>query len=645
MNKNDPMRNRRRYLRLDSVFPVQFRVLSLDSEKFISGWLQGFTNNVSRGGICLAINNLNQELAQAIKSKQVKLGLEMEMPVLKVPVTAMTAVTWVEEVPAANNKYLVGLKYEEIDAGQNNQIMRYAWARKLFFPVTMTVISFLLIGVALNGFVNMQLIKGNKALVDQLVKILQDSTVAKQKIKETAKEREDLQLKIHEAEMRIRTLEEERIRRDQEKKGNLVQIDKLNSLIERISKEKGALQEQLVFIQNKENAIAEDLLRLDRQKASLEKANIDKMYRWLRVHQNPRTGLVISFEGDSEVENWAFLYDQALVLQAYTNSADYERAKKILDFFSGRAKRSDGRFFNAYYANDGSPAEFVVNVGPNVWLGIAIVQYTSKTQDNNYLGLAEQIAQGVMYLQGEDDDGGLRGGPGIDWYSTEHNLDAYAFFRMLYKLTGKEMYKGAAEKTLSWLLNYAYAKGEVPIRRGKGDSTIATDTYAWSIAAIGPEKLFEVGMNPDRIMEFAQKNCAVEVKYARPQGQTVSVKGFDFAAQRHTSRGGVVSPEWTAQMILSYRIMAEYYFKKGAIAKARTYELKADMYLAELGKMIISSPSPSGQGESCLPYASLDNVDTGHGWRTPKGHSTGSVAGTAYTIFAYYKYNPLELKE
>ena len=80
------------------------------------------------------------------------------------------------------------------------------------------------------------------------------------------------------------------------------------------------------------------------------------------------------------------------------------------------------------------------------------------------------------------------------------------------------------------------------------------------------------------------------------------------------------------------------------VAKARAYELKAENILLQLGNMIISSPSPSGQGESCLPYATQDFVDTGHGWMTPKGKATGSVAGTTYALFAYYNYNPLELK-
>jgi hypothetical protein len=61
--------------------------------------------------------------------------------------------------------------------------------------------------------------------------------------------------------------------------------------------------------------------------------------------------------------------------------------------------------------------------------------------------------------------------------------------------------------------------------------------------------------------------------------------------------------------------------------------------------MIITSPSPSGQGGNCLPYATDENIDTGHGWMTPKGKSTGSLAGTAYAVFAFYHYNPLELKD
>jgi len=633
---------RRKYIRLDSVFPVQFRLLSLDEKRFLSSWLQGFTNNVSKEGLCLCVNNFNPELARVLKDQQAKLSLDIELPITRRPISALAKVSWMRDAAGEPNRYLIGLSYEDIDRKQGKEIMHYAWTKKLFIPVALSMILILGLGFAINSFISAKLIQGNKALVGELVKILQESSIAKQKVKEISRDREDLQLKIQALQSRIQTVEEERGKLETAKTD---EVKQLNSLIEKLAQERGSLQEQLISLQRKESTITEELLRLDKKKAHLEKVNLDKMYQWLRIHQNPTTGLVMSFEGDSDIANWAFTYDQALVAQAYTNFSDLERVRKILNFFKAKAKRIDGLFLNSYYVNDGSPAEYVVHSGPNIWLGIAILQYTKKTQDYQYLDLAEELGQAIINLQNKDKDGGICGGPNLKWFATEHNLDAYAFFDMLHKITAKPQYLQARDKALNWLAAHTYDKLDIPIKRGKGDSTIATDTYAWSIAAVGPEKLSQLGMNPDRIVEFAEQNCSVTVDYTRPEGKTIKVKGFDFAPQRHLARGGVVSSEWTAQMVIAFKIMADFYYKKGMVAKARAYEGKADTYLAELGNMIVTSPSPSGQGESCLPYATQDFVDTGHGWMTPKGKTTGSVAGTTYTLFAYYKYNPLELKE
>ena len=644
-----PGLERRKYIRLDSVFPVSFQLLSLDGRQIFSEWIQGFTNNIGRGGICLVINNLDPLSAKMIKGNQVKLSLKMEIPLNNKPVTATAKIIWAKDVMGSPNKYDIGLCYEEIDPYQNKKIIRYAWTKKIFVPAVFIIIFIMGLGFAVNTYINIKLNRGNKALVVQLVKIIQESSVAKQKIKMIAKEKEDLQLRIQTSQLEIKNVEEEK--KNLENAGNLEKaqavkkIRELNSLIEKLSQDRVSLQEQMINIQHKENIVTEELLRLDETKSHLEKANIDNMYQWLKVHQNPRTGLVASFEGDSDIANWAFTYDQSLALQAYTNFGDFERARKILDFYDKKAKRINGMFLNAYYASDGLPVEYVMHSGPNIWLGIAILQYTKKTQDYNYLRLAEDIAQVIINLQNQDQGGGIRGGPEVNWFSTEHNLDAYAFFGMLDKITDKPVYRKTKDKVLDWLVQHAYDKVDIPIRRGKGDSSIATDTYAWAIAAIGPEKLLELGMNPDRILEFVEQNCQVEVSYIRPEGKNVKIKGFDFAPQRNLARGGVVSSEWSAQMVLAFKIVGDFYYNKNMIAKARSYKSKAEEYLVELGKMIISSPSPSGQGESCLPYATQDFVDTGHGWMTPKGKSTGSLAGTAYTIFAYYNYNPLKLKE
>ncbi|MFA5144824.1 MAG: PilZ domain-containing protein [Candidatus Omnitrophota bacterium] len=644
-----PGKERREYVRLDSVFPVQFRLLAIDGEHFLSDWLQGFTNDVGRGGICLSVNNLNPELARLLKEGQAKISLDIEMPLARKPVPAKARIVWIAQAPGGNpNKYLIGLSYEKIDHFQNNRIMRYVWAKKIFIPVALSIIFILGSVIAVNSLINAKLIKDNRALVEQLVKTVQESSIAEEKIGRISKEREDLEARIKALEPRIQTIEREkseveanaRLATDKQSR----KMEELSGLIKELSVAKAALEEQLVVVQRKEDAVVKEIVNLSEEKVSLEQANVEKMYQWLKVHQNPRTGLVISFEGDNDIANWAFIYDQSLVAQAYTLFSDFQRARRIFDFFNTKAKRRDRQFYNAYYANDGSPSEYVVQSGPNIWLGIAIMQYTQKSGDSSYVRLAEEIAQAIIDLQGQDKDGGIRGGPGIEWYATEHNLDAYSFFNMLYKITGRVCYQEAANKVLSWLVRYTYDKAELPIKRGKGDSTIATDTYAWSIAAVGPRKLEEIGMDPDRIVEFAEQNCSVEVAFLRPEGQTVKVRGFDFASQRNLARGGVVSSEWTGQMVMAYKIMADYY-KDSLPDKSRAYARKADEYLSELSNMIISSPSPSGQGESCLPYATQDSADTGHGWSTPKGKSTGSVAGTTYTLFAYYNYNPLELRD
>ncbi|OGX18459.1 MAG: hypothetical protein A3K83_05550 [Omnitrophica WOR_2 bacterium RBG_13_44_8b] len=647
--RNYPGEERRQYLRLDSVFPVEFRLVSKEGDKDLSGWIQGFTNNIAKGGLCLSVNNLSPDLVNTIKDPGVRLALRLELPIFKNAVTSQSKVTWISRDSKSINKYIIGLTYEHIDPLQNSKIMRFARTKKLFAPAAISTILVLCLGFAVNSVINFHLIQGNTALITKLVNVLKESGAAKQEMMGIENEKQDLQTKIQALQLQIQNIEDEKRNIEGREKHELAlgwqKIEESNKFIEQLLKEKSSLVEQLIAVQHKGNLVSGELLRLDKKKTRLEKANLDKMYSWLKVHQNPRTGLVLSFEGDSDIADWAFTYDQALVAQAFTNFGDFDRARKIFTFFQMHAKRDKGLFFNAYYCSEGAPAEFVLQSGPNIWLGIAIMQYTKKTNEINFIPLAEEIAASIMELQKQDKDAGIAGGPDIDWYSTEHNLDAYAFFNMLYKVTSKAPYREASERVLNWLVGHTYDRRDLPVKRGKGDSTIATDTYAWSVASIGPVKLQDLGMDPDKIMEFAEKNCVVEVSYVRPEGETLKIKGFDFAAKTHLARGGVVSSEWSAQMIMAFKIMADYYDKKNLAAKALAYAQKADEYLSELSKMIISSPSPSGQGESCLAYATQEYVDTGHGWFTPKGSSTGSLAGTTYALFAYYNYNPLELKE
>ncbi len=131
---------RRQYLRLDSAFPVEFQLASPQEKNSLSEWLQGFTSNIGKGGLCLQVNNLKPELARLLKDRNAKLSLKIEMPLGRKPVNAAGVLAWMEEAAGSPGKYFIGLSYEQINARENKRIMRYAWGKKLFFPTAATAI-------------------------------------------------------------------------------------------------------------------------------------------------------------------------------------------------------------------------------------------------------------------------------------------------------------------------------------------------------------------------------------------------------------------------------------------------------------------------------------------------------------------------
>jgi len=648
--KKYPFEERRKYIRMDSVFPVEFQILG-EGAATASDWQQGFTSNISAGGICLTINNPDEETIKVISSGPARLTLQINIPLKIPPVNAVASVAWIAKTRGSlPSQYAVGLKYESIAKKDLNRIMATArWLRNSL-RLALGIILLLFIFVAGAATHNLKLRIENRRLVENLINVLQKEAAAKEELRVLGSSRKKLEEELIDNQNKTLRLESrlkeiEKIPAAAALQAQEIEIAQLKQALANLSQGKTALRGKLNTVSTRENIINEEIATLISKKSVLEEVTVTRMYRWLKVHQNPTTGLVLSFEGDDAVHDWAFIYDQSLAAQTFLLFNDVGSAKKILNFFYRQAKGNFNGFANAYYVSSGEVAEYALHSGPNIWVGIAILQYSVKTQDRQYLVLAEKIAAWLIAMQEQDPEGGIRGGPRNSWFSTEHNLDAYAFFNMLYQVTGNKKYAMARFKVLNWLKTHAYGRKEPPIKRGKGDSTIATDTYAWSIAALGPDKLKAIGMDPDEIIKFAEDNCLVAVNFARPNHEVVKVKGFDFAKTAHIARGGVVSSEWSAQMVMAFKIMADFYWQKNDSSRAEAYQHKANYYLNELSKMIISSPSPTGQGDGCLPYATSPYADTGHGWRTPHGNRTGSIAGTAYTIFAQENYNPLALEK
>lgn len=678
-----PKEERRRYKRLDTIFPVEFQVLDKELHP-LSNWYQSFSQDISKYGICLTINSLSKEDFLKFEFEKADLLLQIHSPLSEKSFLAYAKVAWtkkLQELP--HPQFITGLKFTKVDESLINKLIDYVRIKQFLWHTLQFLIFAMLLYLGLVATNNLRLQSHNIALLgkyssllkkdldlsqnyeilteekQRLNKELSDSKLEMEILKETMRKVQDskkldidsIEKKLVEARgAKIETdsdaarFEELKRKLDQLKNTKEEETKKLQQEIAALKDNEKRLKNKLAEIAAKESEIKEESsVAKEEEKFVAEKLN-NQLYNWIKSHQNQRTGLIVSYEGDYYFKDTSFTYDQALAVIAYILLGDVDKAKKGLDFFLNKAQRlKTGGFYNAYYANRGEVSEYIAHVGPNLWLGIAILQYTKKTADYTYINLAKQIADWIQLFQ--DKEGGIVGGENINWYSTEHNLDAFAFFNMLYESTNEKKYKDIADSTLKWLIKYSFGNENVPINRGKGDSTIATDTYAWSIAALGPELLKKSNLDPDKILKFAIENCLITDDFIDRSGKTISVSGFDFSKYEHMSRakGGVISCEWTAQMILAFDIMADYYLLEGDLKNSTYYRNQTTKYLNDLNKMIITSPSALGRGEWCLPYASQENVDTGHGWRTPKGDRTGSVAATAYTIFAISKFNPLKL--
>jgi len=668
-NKDFKGTEHRKYIRLNVAFPVEFQFIDPETSGSISEIKQGFTRDVGKGGICLEVNNLEEGLEKLVKEGRAKLDIRLHIPLSMPETKAIAKIAWYEKTKAGYpNKYLIGLSFSQIDQKDSKRIYFHA-TRIILTPAIVSILIFFLVsGLAYFYSTGFKTKLENRKLVQELNQLSTKKSELENKISDLDSEQEVVgckidmnEDKIEEYKIRVKDLEKivvdakakdtliAYLKEDKEKtkeimKHVLYQRAKFNRKMLNLGEENTYLKNRVSKLSNQRVSVEDTLKDLISSLRPIEEKNTAGMYQWLKNHQNKRTGLVMSYEGDKNVEEWAFTYDQSLASQCFTLKGDRSNAKAVLDFYKYKAQKSEGAFANAYDSYAGSIMEYNVHSGPNVWLAIAIAQYTKKFKDETYLSIAEDIAGWLIELQKQDRDFGIKGGPKFEWFSTEHNLDAYALFGMLYRITEEEKYSEAQARALEWIKKNSFNRIEGRMNRGKGDATIATDTFAWAIAAIGPKILKESGMDPDQIMDFAETNCMVTADYIRQDGQKIKVTGFDFGKYEHLARGGIVSTEWTSQMVVSFKIMADYYKQNGNIDKAAYYNKKADFYLSEIDKMVISSPSRVGQGQGCLPYATQDDVETGHGWKVARGTRTGSTAGTAYTIFAKYNYNPLALE-
>jgi len=102
----------RRYKRVESVIPVQYRNLRKSGESSTGS----LTRNISEGGICF-------KTSQFI-SLACRLVVELELPAAPKPVKAISKVAWIRKLPVGD-QYEVGNQFLEMTKEDKKMILNF----------------------------------------------------------------------------------------------------------------------------------------------------------------------------------------------------------------------------------------------------------------------------------------------------------------------------------------------------------------------------------------------------------------------------------------------------------------------------------------------------------------------------------------
>ena len=121
--------------------------------------------------------------------------------------------------------------------------------------------------------------------------------------------------------------------------------------------------------------------------------------------------------------NWSWTYDSAISAAAFVATGNQAQAKQLLDQLSA-LQFTDGSIDIAFDVSTGQGAG-TYRAGTIAWLGLAATKYDGRFGVSTYRTMAKKAADYLLTLQ--DASGLIRGGPGLTWFSTQHNLLAYTF--------------------------------------------------------------------------------------------------------------------------------------------------------------------------------------------------------------------------
>lgn len=362
-------------------------------------------------------------------------------------------------------------------------------------------------------------------------------------------------------------------------------------------------------------------------------ANGEAQINWLKNQQSSVTGLVDSYEGDGE--NYAYTYDQALAIIAFTEANEIQRAKNILNRMQV-LQRTNGAWYQCYNAANGNLGHGGCNYYPTgdiSWMVMAINFYQVKTGDNSY---SQMDLKALSWLDtvrntnpAEEKYGSLNlcSGTACQYptaISTENNYDAYSAYYYRGILEGdsslvekaelikyylvKEMWSGSPDS------NCAEPNPDV-FWVGYNDCGYFTDPQSWGVLALGANG--PNGEDFTRALEWLHSYGYGYGSTRHTKTYNPTVDGFDFNTKPTLNSIWLEGTEGVA---------AAYY----SIGDSE----KGDYFHSQTNKVI------AGNGGVIYSFSETDPSNIR--WNENFRHN--SIASTAWYYFNERRINPFRLE-
>jgi hypothetical protein len=267
-----------------------------------------------------------------------------------------------------------------------------------------------------------------------------------------------------------------------------------------------------------------------RQSIARAYAFLDQMTDRYAAGSTPR--LVQSFTGGTLGQQHftaSQTYDDALVIDAFLASGTATGRSKAVAIGDGLLlaqagdPRHDGRLRAAYApappgnASDAHATNPATLAGNMAWAGLALLQLHAATGQQAYLTGAEAIGNWVQaHCYDRRGPGGYTGGEtaagtAIPWKSTEHNIDLYAFYRLLATQTQNPVWSARA----AWARYFVTAMWDAPQGRfyvgttadgfTPNNTLLPGDVNTWSYLALrGPRFAASVGWDVQNLAVTGQ---------------------------------------------------------------------------------------------------------------------------------------------